>query len=497
MARPSVSSRWRGERRSSAANTRPESQERVYVDFGARDQSEAAVERWLTTTTIQAESPSQLSEQSIALRQDSTISNNHWTVGRHSDPGVSRLSDLQVVRALDDSAPRSQSLAGEATTTRGKRLLRERLKLKSRPRHQSPSKKHRQPTPERPNQMDTQRLSNKFSSDRRAMSRERGIMTPSTVASTQTPLSPQSLSMHSLQTDMEFLSMTGGTPSGSEVVHTTGPNSSRVSSNTEIHNGERQGRRNIEAAMFHTNGRMSSPQRRSVSTPRGRSKRSTIPPTLPMGNNATSPSASTPGRGPFISKLGTEDMSLTAVDGTGRRNSPPQGITSPPSQFANQKRSMMERNLIYSVESVTASQPKNGLLKQFSTYRTSTSRSAVQQQQQQQPQLQHQLPPQHDSDEEREKWDKRMVRDVVAETSMDKRQSYNSVPPPPPPQQQQPLRSNRIRLHVYDLIAQETIMQLPWGCHFPIGQCFNAVNSGLHTLGTGAYHVGIEVSFFI
>ena len=55
-------------------------------------------------------------------------------------------------------------------------------------------------------------------------------------------------------------------------------------------------------------------------------------------------------------------------------------------------------------------------------------------------------------------------------------------------------RTNRIRLHVYDLISDETVMQLPWGCHFPIGQCFNAVNSGLHTLGTGAYHVGIEVS---
>lgn len=54
-------------------------------------------------------------------------------------------------------------------------------------------------------------------------------------------------------------------------------------------------------------------------------------------------------------------------------------------------------------------------------------------------------------------------------------------------------RTNRIKLHVYDLIAQETVMQLPWGCNFPIGSCFNALNSGLHTLGTGAYHVGIEV----
>jgi hypothetical protein len=56
-----------------------------------------------------------------------------------------------------------------------------------------------------------------------------------------------------------------------------------------------------------------------------------------------------------------------------------------------------------------------------------------------------------------------------------------------------PSRTNRIRLHVYDLIAQEMVVQLPWGCHFPIGQCFSVVNSSLHELGTGAYHVGVEV----
>ncbi len=89
---------------------------------------------------------------------------------------------------------------------------------------------------------------------------------------------------------------------------------------------------------------------------------------------------------------------------------------------------------------------------------------------------------QQDSDEEREKPD--IATPQRAQThSSDHRQ------------QQTPCigRSNRIKLHVYDLIAQETVMQLPWGCHFPIGQCFNALNSGLHTLGTGAYHVGIEV----
>lgn len=93
----------------------------------------------------------------------------------------------------------------------------------------------------------------------------------------------------------------------------------------------------------------------------------------------------------------------------------------------------------------------------------------------------------HDSsDEEREKVDRRMTQRAGQISSANNRQSYAPSLG----------RTNRIRLHIYDLIAEETVMQLPWGCHFPIGQCFNAVNTGLHTLGTGAYHVGVEVSFF-
>lgn len=57
-----------------------------------------------------------------------------------------------------------------------------------------------------------------------------------------------------------------------------------------------------------------------------------------------------------------------------------------------------------------------------------------------------------------------------------------------------PNRRNRIKLHVYDLIPVETMMQLPWGCMIPIGKCFDVVNSSLHSLGTGAYHVGVEVN---
>jgi hypothetical protein len=54
-------------------------------------------------------------------------------------------------------------------------------------------------------------------------------------------------------------------------------------------------------------------------------------------------------------------------------------------------------------------------------------------------------------------------------------------------------RTNAVKLHVYDLVAYDTQLDL-WGCHFPLGQCFNALNSSLHSIGTGAYHVGVEVS---
>jgi PPPDE putative peptidase domain len=55
-------------------------------------------------------------------------------------------------------------------------------------------------------------------------------------------------------------------------------------------------------------------------------------------------------------------------------------------------------------------------------------------------------------------------------------------------------KTNQVRLHVYDLITNDTIMQLPFGCDFPIGRCFQSINNGLQALGTGAYHCGIEVN---
>lgn len=57
-----------------------------------------------------------------------------------------------------------------------------------------------------------------------------------------------------------------------------------------------------------------------------------------------------------------------------------------------------------------------------------------------------------------------------------------------------PIRSNTLMLHIYDLIANDTLMELPWGCVFEIGKCFSGMNSALHELGTGAYHVGVEIN---
>jgi hypothetical protein len=81
--------------------------------------------------------------------------------------------------------------------------------------------------------------------------------------------------------------------------------------------------------------------------------------------------------------------------------------------------------------------------------------------------------------EEREKNDSN-VSAFVRQTQSDKRQQNSQS-------------VNRIRLHVYDLVADSTVVPLFGVFEFPVGQIFNALNSGLHTLGTGAYHVGIEV----
>jgi len=56
-------------------------------------------------------------------------------------------------------------------------------------------------------------------------------------------------------------------------------------------------------------------------------------------------------------------------------------------------------------------------------------------------------------------------------------------------------RVNDVKIHVYDLLTKDALVEMPYfNCNFPIGQCFKVVNDGCHVLGTGAYHVGVEVN---
>ena len=56
------------------------------------------------------------------------------------------------------------------------------------------------------------------------------------------------------------------------------------------------------------------------------------------------------------------------------------------------------------------------------------------------------------------------------------------------------MRYNEVKLHVYDLLTKDALVEMPYfNCQFPVGQCFRSVNDACHALGTGAYHIGVEV----
>lgn len=56
-------------------------------------------------------------------------------------------------------------------------------------------------------------------------------------------------------------------------------------------------------------------------------------------------------------------------------------------------------------------------------------------------------------------------------------------------------RFNTVKIHVYDLLQRDALVEVPYfNCNFPVGQCFKALNNAANCLGTGAYHVGVEVS---
>ena len=57
---------------------------------------------------------------------------------------------------------------------------------------------------------------------------------------------------------------------------------------------------------------------------------------------------------------------------------------------------------------------------------------------------------------------------------------------------------NHVRIHVYDLVTKDSLVEMPYfNCNFPLGTCFKVCNDGCHMIGTGAYHVGVEVRMFV
>lgn len=55
-------------------------------------------------------------------------------------------------------------------------------------------------------------------------------------------------------------------------------------------------------------------------------------------------------------------------------------------------------------------------------------------------------------------------------------------------------RFNNVKIHVYDLLTKDALVEMPlFNCHFPLGKCLNAMNNAANCMGTGAYHVGVEV----
>ena len=54
---------------------------------------------------------------------------------------------------------------------------------------------------------------------------------------------------------------------------------------------------------------------------------------------------------------------------------------------------------------------------------------------------------------------------------------------------------NDVKIHIYDLLTTDSLVEVPYlNCNFPIGQCLKVMNDGCQVLGTGIYHVGVEVN---
>lgn len=381
------------------------------------------------------------------------------TGGRHSDPGAERpsLPSFVVSESSDATAQRGRPNPG-AATTRGKRLLRERLRQKAgRVAHSHNQNHNHSPTRDYSPPQTSKKSIASFDTDAAAAAtttmdintklldlptETHNITTPSTAASSRSPMS-RSLSLRQITgTSTSLLSSDSMSPSEMGALS---PSSKAISPRLIRSRSLNEGRHR---------------RKENFHSPESTTNHSTLgsPVTFTRQQQQHHPS-----------KL-----------------SPPPPPPPGPAPSTTSSASSLRRHSLLDVERTAVAISKSILQQQQGKERHTATP----------PSKQHQ---QSESDEEREKPDSKGQR-LAKARSVDKRQSSTTTTTTTTRSNAAltttPVKTNRIRLHVYDLIAEETIMQLPWGLHFPIGQCFNAVNSGLHTLGTGAYHVGIEVGFF-
>jgi hypothetical protein len=427
MARPTSSPRWSGNNRH---HSEPQPEPRRYVDFGEPNDSEAAVERWLTSPA-KSSRPSPKRSKSWSARN--------------------RPSHSAAIEVSPSSRPRGETqttVSSPGGPTRGARLLKERQRQRVRKDLEQKA-------------MNLQKQFLVTSTSRTTMPLFNHTMPTPTMDSadfhsqTQRNVSPPSAASPTTLSSKASSFRTGGS--------LVSPTASQSPSSNNNNNNSISEHGNIVPIVSNNSMNEAGHRRRSI-------EKLTI--------EAMSPPASPGGVGRASVRASPTDSNSSVLGAESPSSRTKQqrffGPDSPKKSFRSRIRITTSSPSISRISDTSSSstEPTNDASSKTmqAKLQQHTNSEVFKQPQQQQ-----------ESDEEREKNEPKVQR-TTRQVQHDRRQAFNP-----------PGRTNRIRLHAYDLIAEETVMQLPWGCHFPIGQCFNAVNTGLHTLGTGAYHVGIEV----
>jgi len=429
MIRPTLSTRRnRDHRRSSLPQ---DDQNSVNRKGGGHDgYPEAAVERWLTSPAEvkgTGRAPGRSRSRSSDKRRDQNI------------PGSLELPSFETSEAATRTRSMS-SVSGGAVAHRGKHLLRERLKRKAEQMErlrQDPKRLEEEKDKDKDNGPSNLSVLNVDTEaeviDLTNYGKEQEATTPSTAASTRSSAS-KACSVRHAMSGLTLSDSQSPSASGHGTMETAFTQSSPAGYNLA---------RTLSSPNKASRGRRSIDVSNDTPCDYGQS---------PISSRSKSPRHSN----------ASGDASPRSIHSIFDPSGPLKDISCPPPPPESARRVGIKLSRI-STSPAAVSRAEGKTLLSMSGCRRSSSRS------------QQSLPQHEFSDEEREKVDKRTMQRVGQAASSDKRQDHASSLG----------KTNRIRLHVYDLISEETIMQLPWGCHFPIGQCFNAVNSGLHTLGTG------------